>query len=711
MADLHPILIPFQYSADDNAVIVFDNLRAHIIVGESSITTIESPYTLEQAQHIQYAQSADYIFLANKDVYPQVLIRRNASGGIGILWEIQPLQINSVLDPPSSITITAAYGPDSSATTKTYRYKVSALTEDEESRPSEIVEITTRDMSIIVQGTQKNYITLTWAAVPGATHYSVYREQGGTYGFIGDADQPNDSNQYTFIDDYWDPDMSIAPRAYSDYFQNEGDYPGCVEFHQNSIYWASTYNEPTMILRSQAGQFFNYGQSLPARDDDSIKLVLPLREVNEIRGLVSLKRLIVLTSGDEHTISAANEDGTLTPSNVYVELTGYHGSAAIEPILIGDTILFVDRSGEIVWSLNYSLQSDNYLGDNITIRARHLFADNAITSWTLQRNPYEIIWCVLRDGTVASLTFNRSTNVVAWHTHKTYNGFFRSVVCLRAREGETDDHIYFLVERNINGATRYYLERLSNFFINEKEFKNAFFVDCGITYAGVPVDTIQGLGHLEGQEVDILATNDENGTFQLIDGHLDLDGDPTTYYVLSVSNDGTKILNAGYKDLPIKALELGYVERQSGLRHFSVNLGSVTWANTEKPTINEAAIGLPIESYLQTLPIVDRSGLLKAVADCIFKVNDTVNLEFGRNQKDVDGNVVEYLSNIVDMRESNRLFDNFGFFNPNMDIFSGFKYDVTVPMVDREGSFYIRQTRPYPLSLLLTVITFDTGEM
>ncbi len=37
------------------------------------------------------------------------------------------------------------------------------------------------------------------------------------------------------------------------------------------------------------------------------------------------------------------------------------------------------------------------------------------------------------------------------------------------------------------------------------ELKNAYFVDCGVTYSGAAVSTISGLSHLEGHEVYILA--------------------------------------------------------------------------------------------------------------------------------------------------------------------------------------------------------------
>jgi len=68
------------------------------------------------------------------------------------------------------------------------------------------------------------------------------------------------------------------------------------------------------------------------------------------------------------------------------------------------------------------------------------------------------------------------------------------------------DEAYFVVKRQIGGVERRYIERLSLRFIdNDVSPESAYFVDCGLTYSGEPADEISGLGHLEGEEVSVLA--------------------------------------------------------------------------------------------------------------------------------------------------------------------------------------------------------------
>ena len=69
-----------------------------------------------------------------------------------------------------------------------------------------------------------------------------------------------------------------------------------------------------------------------------------------------------------------------------------------------------------------------------------------------------------------------------------------------------NDEAYFVVKRVISGIERRYIERLNLRFIgNDIAPENAYFVDSGLSYDGVPADEFSGLAHLEGETVSILA--------------------------------------------------------------------------------------------------------------------------------------------------------------------------------------------------------------
>jgi hypothetical protein len=66
----------------------------------------------------------------------------------------------------------------------------------------------------------------------------------------------------------------------------------------------------------------------------------------------------------------------------------------------------------------------------------------------------------------------------------------------------TEDILYCIIRRTINGASVRYVERMvSRQFVDPAD---AFFVDAGLTYNGAPATVISGLSHLEGKTVNVL---------------------------------------------------------------------------------------------------------------------------------------------------------------------------------------------------------------
>jgi hypothetical protein len=74
-----------------------------------------------------------------------------------------------------------------------------------------------------------------------------------------------------------------------------------------------------------------------------------------------------------------------------------------------------------------------------------------------------------------------------------------SVVTIPHWDGD-QDVTFLVVNRTIDGATKRYIEYIEKY----RDDTNAFFVDSGLTYDGVPVSTVSGLDHLEGEEVAVL---------------------------------------------------------------------------------------------------------------------------------------------------------------------------------------------------------------
>ena len=89
-----------------------------------------------------------------------------------------------------------------------------------------------------------------------------------------------------------------------------------------------------------------------------------------------------------------------------------------------------------------------------------------------------------------------------------------------------EDEVYVVVQRTINGATKRFIERLSDVDFGTAS-SDAFYVDSGLTYSGSAATTISGLTHLEGESVTILADGAAHPNKTVSSGAITLDRSAT----------------------------------------------------------------------------------------------------------------------------------------------------------------------------------------
>ena len=160
------------------------------------------------------------------------------------------------------------------------------------------------------------------------------------------------------------------------------------------------------------------------------------------------------------------------------------------------SIVYVQRGSGAVREFAYNYSADKYLGQDLTILARHVVKDVDIVSWAFQQEPYSVLWCVLSDGTMAALTYMKEQEVIGWHRHET-DGDFLGVASI---PGVPDDQLWFVVRRS--GGV--FIERMDNFFDSE-DLSEAFFLDSSLNYQGEAASHFSGLSHLAGRQVQVFS--------------------------------------------------------------------------------------------------------------------------------------------------------------------------------------------------------------
>ncbi|MBF0143633.1 MAG: hypothetical protein HQL59_09295 [Magnetococcales bacterium] len=477
-------MIPFQFNTEQTYVLIFEDQSMRVVMNGGLVMNgavpveITTPYLEAQLPALGFVQSADVLFLVHPSHAPRKLSRTAHH-----LWTLAVMTFAPSIPAPTGITVT----PKTSGA-ETYHYRVTANKQEtlEESLPG------TGSTSAAAKLTGTDTITIAWNAVAGAVNYNVYRQVNGIDGLIGTTEATS------FTDDNLSPAVGITPPKARNPFSGAGNYPGSITLHDQRAVYGNSLNAPSTIWMSRSGNYENMTVSSPVQDDDAITVTLASRQVNAIRSMVSMRDLVVLTSGGEWTLGPGSGE-VMTPTSLRFRPQSFHGSSPVPPLVIGDTVLFVQDKGSVIRNLGYRFESDGYTGSNLSLLASHLFEGRAIQEWTFAQAPHAIVWAVRDDGILLGLTFNAEQEVVAWHRHDT-EGTFESVCSVS--EG-SEDAVYFVIRRTVNGATRRFVERLETRFLATCE--EAFFVDCGLSRSGDPVTTVSGLDHLEGKSVIALA--------------------------------------------------------------------------------------------------------------------------------------------------------------------------------------------------------------
>lgn len=530
VADLggRSVLIPFQFNTEpeNNYVLIFQDGSIRVAGAEGLLAgvSVESPYALEDVCDISTAQAGDIVYLAHRDYALRKLTRSGTAPDYD--WALEEVALNQSIDAPGAPTVAFVRdnGDDDAPLNYTLRYVVTAVDADGvESVASAVGSTSGKYPTDWVVG---NHVDLSWTAVDGAEEYNIYRESAGYYGFIGV------SRGTSFQDQNFEPDTATTPKEDWNPFA-DGNNPATVAFHQQRLVLGGTKDDPASFFMSRTGDYENFRKSRPLQDDDPVEYMLASGSIDEIRWMASFGDLLIGTSGAEY--KATSSGAAITSSDVQISVQSYWGSSGLAPLIIGQSVMHCQRSGSHVRDLYYSWESDGYAGNDLSLLAPQLVESHHITQWAFQQSPGSNIWAVRDDGVLLCLTYMKEQNVYGWSRHVTQGKAFSVAVI----SGSQEDVVMLVVEREVGGVKKYFLERLAGRFRDADGIGDAFYVDCGLTSRQETAsDTVGGLGHLEGADVVALADGSP------VEGMTVTDGAVTLPYAAKVVTVGLNYVSA-----------------------------------------------------------------------------------------------------------------------------------------------------------------------
>ena len=280
-------------------------------------------------------------------------------------------------------------------------------------------------------------------------------------------------------------------------------YPTVVGFCRERLVWI----RGTQIWMSAPGDFFNFAERDLNGDvtaDQGISLTLASDTADPIRWVREVPHgLLVGTDGGEWLIAEANITDPFGPGNVRATPQSSYGTRAIAPVKVQQSVLYVQRGGRKLREAIWGWDTETIKSRDVTVLSDHVMR-TGVTSMAFQQEPRSTLWATRFDGMLLSFTYNNEQDVYGWHRHPVGGaGIVDCVASIPSPNGDQDD-LWMIVRREINGVTKRYVEWMDEGHGDGDDIVDAWYVDCGAVYVGVPVSTISGLDFIEGCTVDVL---------------------------------------------------------------------------------------------------------------------------------------------------------------------------------------------------------------
>ena len=654
----------------------------------TAIVEISTPYTEAQLADLRFTQSADVLYIVHKSHEPMKLIRTSHTA-----WSLDEIAFQD--------------GPYYDVNLETTTLGLSGTSGSVTVTASAIVGInngvgfasTDVGRSIRFKDAANNWTWLKITAFTDTTHVTAT------------ISGPNAS----------------ATTATTNWmlgsWSNTTGFPSLVTFHEERLCFFGTTDQPQTGWHSRSGDYENMAPTDAdgtVAADHALNYTLSTDQQNAIVWVSSGRKLALGTSGGEFTIAASSNADSLTPSDIQVFRETTHGSSFLDAVRTGPAVLFVTRQRKQVREFVYKFDVDQFEAPQMTLLAEHI-AQKKIKEVAHMKEPNSIYWCVLDDGQLVAMTYERAQEVVGWHRHPIGGSFqddaFAHCESLAIIPGDEQDELWTVVKRTINGATKRYIEFMEDEFrpenVNDKDF--AFFVDSGLTLdnkliitaatkATPCVVTSASHGLSNGDNIRI---TDVIGMTQLNKQSYKVAGVTTNTFQLTDIDSGSNVNSTSFGTYISGGFARELVTAISGLSHLEgqtvqvLGDGAVQSSKTVSSgaiTIDRAAsvvsVGLQYKTRLRTLrpDSGSQDGSAQAKPKRIFETAihflDTLGANFGSDPDDLDQ--IEFRGGSDPMDASPPLF-------------SGYKIEEFTGDWEDDGRMYIEQDQPLPMTVLNVV--------
>lgn len=282
------------------------------------------------------------------------------------------------------------------------------------------------------------------------------------------------------------------------------DWPSVGAGFEGRLWLSGVPSVPEKIFASASlnWKLFSPTGSNPG---DPMTLTAQARTVNT--WLFGFKRMLFGDIRAEYEITS--QQGPITPGDASARVQSGFGSLRMPQKTLQDKYILLHGAGNTDFRmLHYSDENGGFVAPNVSLKAEHLGKREFKRSFYV-REPHQMMWNIMHDGTVTVLNFDDSLNFTAW-SQLDFGGEVIDGCVVIDENG--NNVIMLAVKRVTPFATNIYLERITDLRFVSRWFA----MDNVQTIFGVDmVGGIVGFDDLDGSTVSVFADDQYIGNQQV----------------------------------------------------------------------------------------------------------------------------------------------------------------------------------------------------